>query len=187
MALHTKGLRNRILATGAWFTGVVGTLAALSLSWWWKIDELRSPQDVPQAALMQKLDVGRLWLTPVAVKYHNEGGGRRIVLETLLENRTGSTQTALFGAPARLPKLLAGDQPLPDPEVILSRDQERLTSLQPRMPEQVQFIWTIENMDRGQNLSVEFSKQTFKLQDNLYGQSSWLGSSVAAVLPLPRE
>lgn len=162
--------------------GAAGTLAAITLSWWWKVEDARTPKHLPLAVLGQKIEAGRVQLTPLAVHY-DEG---KLVLEADVENPTGETQTGPFGTPARLPELVDGNHSLPAAEVFLIRDAEPLAALQPRLRERVRFVWTLDAAPQG-GAVIRFSKQSFKLQDNFYGQASWLGFSAVAELPVPPE
>lgn len=103
-----------------------------------------------------------------------EQGERRLVLTGLLENVTGSTQEAVFGSPEKLPELSSGDTKFPAPQVNLVRDNYFLKQLQPRIREAVTIIWDVPQGWREQEVSIKFSAQQFKLNDNLYSKASWL-------------
>lgn len=179
MAKLKKHLKGSVSQTRAWVLGAAGSLAAISLSWWWLIEEARAPRELPPAALGQRIEVGRVWLTPLEL--HHKGG--QLVLEAEAENPTGETQTLPFGLPASLPQLVDGARILPAAEVILTRDEAPLAALQPRLRERIRFVWSVEAPPQ-KGAVIRFSKQAFKLQDNLYGQASWLGFSAVAELPI---
>lgn len=72
------------------------------LPWWWKVDDARTPQAQPVAAIGQPIDLGRSVLTPQALELRRGQG--QIVLTALIENVTAETQTAVFGLPAKPPE-----------------------------------------------------------------------------------
>ncbi len=54
------------------------------------------------------------------------------------------------------------------------RDDAPLYELQPRIPEKIALVWTLPTPWQPQTVEIAFSRQPFKLRDNLYGQASWL-------------
>lgn len=163
----------RILATA-------GVAAAVLLTWWWKVDDARTPQAQPVAAIGQPIDLGRSVLTPQALELRRGQG--QIVLTALIENVTAETQTAIFGLPAKPPELVLDGKALPPPEIVLLRDNDALQALQPRLPEEIALIWPAPAGWQPDAVRVGFSKQLFKLRDNFFGKSSWLGFVPAATL-----
>lgn len=174
-----KNLKGSVSQTRKWLFGTAGSLAAITLSWWWMIEDARAPRELPRAAFGQQLEVGRVWLTPLELS-HKDG---LLILEAEAENPTGETQTLPFGLPDRLPRLVDGARSLPAAEVILRRDEAPLLALQPRLRERLRFLWRLDAPPQS-GAVIRFSKQTFKLQDNLYGQASWLGFTAVAELPI---
>ncbi len=150
-----------------------GVAAAVLLSWWWKVEDARIPETAPAAGFGRPVDLGRSMLTPAALEWRADDG--QIVLNAVMENTTGETQIAIFGAPAHLPQLILDGAPQPAPEIVLSRDNAPLRQLQPRMAEEIALIWPAPPGWRPVPVQIDFERQTFKLKDNLYGQSSWLG------------
>ncbi|MGA0614811.1 hypothetical protein [Paracoccus sp. KR1-242] len=171
----------RLLAT-------LGIAAAVLLSWWWKIDEARSPEDAPETAFGQQIDLGRSLFTPEALVLRRQPDGPdQLVMTALIENITGATQAAVFGSPPRPPGLSIDGAPLDAPEVTLLRDGEMLRELQPRLPERITLAWTLSRPWQAQPVEIGFARQTFKLRDNLYGQSSWLGFVPSARMTVEPE
>lgn len=156
----------------------VGVAAAVLLSWWWKVDDLRAPDALPVVGFGQPVDMGRTLLTPQALQLHQTAG--RLVMTALAENLTGQTQNAIFGAPGRPPEVSVAGQALAAPEILLTRDDGPLGQLQPRLPEQIQLIWQLPAGWVPEEVEISFAKQRFKLEDNLYGQASWLGFTPTA-------
>ncbi|AUH64812.1 hypothetical protein [Paracoccus zhejiangensis] len=157
-----------------------GVTAAVLLSWWWKVEDARTPEDAPAAAFGAALDLGRTAFTPVALDWHPAEG--KLVLSALIENRTGETQVAVFGGPPHPPELVLDGVPQEPPQVILRRDDEPLQDLQPRLSEEIALVWPAPPDWQPAPVRIDFDRQAFKLRDNLYGQSSWLGFSPAARL-----
>lgn len=157
-----------------------GVAAAVLLSWWWKVEEARTPETAPAAAFGRAVDLGRTVLTPVSLEWRADEG--QIVLNAAIENITGETQVAIFGTPPHPPQLILEGASQPAPEIVLSRDKAPLQQLQPRMPEEIALVWPAPPGWHPQEVQVDFDKQTFKLKDNLYGQSSWLGFAPVARL-----
>ena len=157
-----------------------GVAAAVLLSWWWKVEEARSPENAPATGFGSTVDLGRTALTPVALEW--QSGKGRLVLTAVIENMTGETQVAIFGGPPHPPQLILNGVPQEPPDIVLLRDDAPLQQLQPRMSEGIALIWQAPPDWRGGQVQVDFAKQAFKLKDNLYGQSSWLGFSPAARL-----
>ena len=163
----------RLLATA-------GLAAAILLSWWWRIDEARSPDQVPVVALGDRIDLGRSVITPLSLRLSDHDG--QLILDAVIENVTGRTQGAVFGMPEHLPQLVLDGTPIDPAEVVLTRDGETLRQLHPRMPERIALLWTLPPEWQPAEVRVDFAKQIFKLRDNLYGQSNWLGFEPAARL-----
>ncbi|WP_312525250.1 hypothetical protein [Paracoccus sp. (in: a-proteobacteria)] len=162
----------RLLATA-------GVAAAILLSWWWKVDEARTPEVITVASLGQAIDLGRTIITPQA--FHLRGSDpATLVMSARIENVTGESQTTLFGSPAHPPKVMIDGVALPEPDLVLIRDQQPLRQLHPRMPEQIEMIWPAPPDWQPKEVQILFDKQIFKLRDNLYGQASWLGFLPAA-------
>lgn len=155
-----------------------GIAAALLLGWWMRIEAARSPDLLPEIRLGESVSLGRTQLRPDSLTL--EDG--RLVLRALAENVTGETQSSPFGIPARPPEAVIGDSVLPTPEIVLLRDQAPLGQLQPLLPEEISMIWTLPEDWRPVPVTLRFSRETFKLRDNLYGQASWLGHVPAATL-----
>lgn len=172
----------RLLAT-------LGVTAAVLLGWWWRVEAARTPDQIPLAAFGQPIDMGRSMATPLALDLRRAAdGSEQLVLTARLENITGSTQSAFFGTPPLPPELVIGTTDLPPPETILMRDGAVLRQLQPRLPEQVELIWTLPPGVTPNQVEIKFSREIFKFRDNLYGQSSWLGTKPAArLLATPKE
>lgn len=166
----------RLLAT-------LGVAAAVMLGWWWRIEDARAPEQIPAAAFGQPVDMGRSMATPLALDLRRAAGQPdRLVLSARLENLTGETQIAFFGAPPLPPELLIEGAGIPAPEIVLTRDGAPLQQLQPRLPEEVELIWTLPPGPPPPQVEIKFSREIFKFRDNLYGQSSWLGTEPAARL-----
>ena len=164
----------RLLATA-------GIAAAVLLSWWLRIDQARTPSEIPVTSFGETVDLGRSLFTPEALQLHRgPDQPDQLVLTASVENVTGKTQAAIFGSPPHPPLLTVGDSPLAPPEIVLMRDGASLYELQPRIPEKVALVWTLPAPWQPQSVEIAFSRQTFKLRDNLYGQSSWLGFVPAA-------
>lgn len=166
----------RLLAT-------LGVAAAVLLGWWWRVEDARTPDQIPPAIFGQPVDMGRSMATPLALDLHRQAGqADQLVLTARLENITGETQLGYFGQPPLPPELVIGDADIPAPEIILKRDGAALQQLQPRLPEEVELIWTLPPGTVPAQVEIRFSKEIFKFRDNLYGQSSWLGTEPAARL-----
>ncbi|RCW86803.1 hypothetical protein [Paracoccus lutimaris] len=157
-----------------------GIAAAVLLSWWWKIEEARSPETAPAAAFGTAVDLGRTALTPMVLEW--QPGDGRLVLTAAIENLTGETQVAIFGGPPHPPQLILNGAPQEPPQIVLLRDDAPLQQLQPRISEDIALIWQVAPDWQAGQVQIDFAKQAFKLKDNLYGQSSWLGFSPAARL-----
>src|SRR5699024_4665472 len=86
---------------------VSGVIAAIGLSWWWKIEDVRTPDTTPRVSFGDPVEAGRAKLTPLSltVQRSDEGGGR-FILDGEFLNETGSTLESVFGFPARLPEIL---------------------------------------------------------------------------------
>lgn len=136
------------------------------------------------------LALGRVALTPLSLQLGEPSGNGRsaLVLSATLENVTGETQAASFGYPFRLITVKADNAELGDPRITLLRDRQSLFQLQPRMPEEVEITWQMpKEWQPDEPLSLTFFRQQFKLEDNLYGRSSWLGySPVARIAATPQ-
>ena len=168
----------RLLATA-------GVAAAVLLSWWWKVEDARTPETAPAAVFGAALDLGRTRLTPLALEFRSRD--RQLVLNALIENQTGQSQIAIFGGPPHPPQLILDGAPMDPPEILLLRDDEPLQQLQPRLSEEIALIWPAPAGWQPGPVRIDFARQAFKLRDNLYGQSSWLGFSPAARLTATPE
>lgn len=159
-----------------------GVTAAVLLSWWWKVQDARAPDVLPVATLGQPVDLGRSRLTPLALEWR--AGGAELVLRAEVENITGETQVAMFGNPPSPPEMRLGDDALEPPLMLLARDQALLQDLQPRLPERIDLVWKAPAGWQGGPVTLRFFKEQFKLRDNLYGQSGWLGAAPVAQMEL---
>lgn len=159
----------RILATA-------GVTAAVLVTWWGKIEDARTPRTIPEIIIGQPVDLGRSRITPLAMTAEPD----RLTLTVQIENLTGETQMMPFGS--RPPELLLDDSTAAPSEIVLLRDQEPLAQLQPRLPETVALSWQTPAGWKTADPEIIFLRQNFKLRDNLYGQSSWLGFVPAARL-----
>ncbi len=168
-----RQLRLRLIATA-------GATAALLLTWWWKVDDLRNPPELPAITFGQSVDMGRTRLTPLKLEWREvEGSPAQMVMTAMAENITGETQSAIFGIPPYPPQAVLAGVELPAPDIKLRRDDSYAQQLQPRLPEEIELIWTLPDGITPQEVEILFSKQIFKLRDNLYGQASWLGFTPA--------
>ena len=154
----------------------IGLLAAIGWTWWGKVEDARAPDAPPAIAFGEEIRVGRALFTPqtLTIEQGREQGERKLVLTGLLENETASTQVSVFGSPEKLPELSSGGKAFPNPQVNLVRDDTFLRELQPRIREVVTIVWDVPQGWVEQDVSIAFSAQTFKLNDNLYGKASWL-------------
>lgn len=165
----------------------VGLVAAVMLSWWWKVDAARAPDLVAGTSFGQPIDLGRTFFTPEALLLR-QSEPPELVLSATIENVTGETQRSFFGMPANPPQIILDGAPLAEePEIILLRDDAPLLQLQPRMPEKIQMVWPLPADWQPKPVQIAFEKQTFKLRDNLYGQSSWLGYTPVAQMTVTPE
>ncbi|MCP8896488.1 hypothetical protein KYK29_16300 [Shinella daejeonensis] len=164
-----RQIRVRVLAA-------IGVFAAIVVTWWMKVEDARIPDAPPEIAFGEPVSVGRSVFTPqkLTIKPGREPGERMLVLTGLLENVTGATQKAVFGFPEKLPELSSGDTDFPTPQVNLVRDNYFLKQLEPRIREAVTIVWKIPQDWQEQDVSIKFSAQKFKLNDNLYSKASWL-------------
>ena len=146
------------------------------VAWWMKVEDARIPEVAPAVAFGEPVKVGRAVFIPqkLSVVQGKEQGKRKLVLTGLIENITGTTQTAVFGFPEKLPELSSGDTVFPAPKVTLVRDNYPLIQLQPRIRETVTVVWDVVPDWREGEVSIKFSAQQFKLNDNLYSKASWL-------------
>lgn len=164
----------------------IGVAAAVLLGWWWRVEEARTPDQIPLTAMGQPVEMGRSTATPLALELRREAGkADQLVLTARLENVTGQTQIAYFGTPPQPPALVIDGAEIPPPDVILKRDGAPLDQLQPRLPEEVELVWTLPSGMAPAEVEIRFSKEIFKFRDGLYGQSSWLGSEPVARLVAP--
>lgn len=182
-ALLLRRLRVRLVTSA-------GVAAALLFGLWLKVEDARAPKDPPLIVPGQSVDLGRVELTPLSLILAppaQDGQPARLLMQVRLLNLTGESQTAVFGFPPHPPELTINDVALPEPEVILDRDDAPLTQLHPRLAEQVTLIWQVPPDWQPGPLALMFHRQTFKLKDNLYGQSSWLQFQPAARMALTLE
>lgn len=92
----------RLLATA-------GATLAVLVGFWSSVEDLRTPDTVPQISFGQPVEMGRTRLTPLTLGWQDGQDGPQITLRALAENVTGETQFAVFGTPARLPELRLED------------------------------------------------------------------------------
>lgn len=152
-----------------------GVVAAIGLSWWWKVDEARTPDQLATTGLGLPIDLGRTLFTPEKLVLRSIEGESELVMTAMIENVTGETQVAMFGMPAHPPQAVLDDSALPDPTINLIRDNSPLYQLQPRLPERIELVWEVPDGWEPGDLTVRFERQRFKIRDNLYGKSNWLG------------
>ena len=170
---HTPSLFKRVWLQLLAATGVI---AAVGLNWWWKIEDVRTPDAAPLVSFGDAVEAGRAKLTPLSLAVeHSEESGGRFILDAELLNETGSTLESVFGFPPKLPELLVEGERIEAAGIRLERDGEPLRQLQPRLPERVSIFWEAPPEWTPGTVRVHFSRQTFKLRDNLYGQANWLG------------
>lgn len=169
--------RMRRLAIWLYMSSGVGLAA--SLTWWAMIDQARQVSDMPVARMNAPLDLGRIRMTPLELRITDDTPS--LMLRAVVENLTGETQDMPFGFPPRFPAAQRGDAPLPDPAIILSRDEAPLRQLHPRMPEEIRIVWALPGPSRDP-VSVTFFRQDFKLRDSIYGRATWLGHTAVARL-----
>lgn len=169
-----------------------GITAAILYGWWQAVEGARTPPSLPEIKTGSSLALGRVVLTPLSIELRpaassSEGAQPQLVLSALVENVTGETQAAAFGYPPRLVTIEADELAFDAPEITLLRDRQPLYQLQPRMPEEVEIIWKTPASWQPGELSITFFRQQFKLKDNLYARSSWLGySAVARMVTTPK-
>jgi len=168
-----------------------GITAAALYTWWQAVEGARTPTVLPETSTGATLTLGRFELTPLSLQLRpssssSAAGKQMVVLSAKVENITGQTQSALLGYPPRLVTIEAGDTAFGVPEVTLLRDHQPLRQLQPRMPEEVEIAWHTPENWQAEELSLTFYRQQFKLKDNLYSRSNWLGySAVARMAAMP--
>jgi len=168
-----------------------GIIAAALYTWWQAIEGARISPVLPETRPGEALALGRVQLTPLSLQMRpvqsaSTGEKQMLVLSAKVENVTGETQPAPFGYPPRLVTVEAGDAAFGTPEITLLRDRQPLRQLQPRMPEEVEITWHAPESWQPEELSLTFYRQQFKLKDNLYGRSNWLGySAVARMAAMP--
>ncbi len=171
-------LKSAARQIGIRLLAAIGIVVAVIVTWWMKVEDARIPDTSPQVAFGEPVSVGRSVFTPqkLAIEVGREPDERMLVLTGLLENVTGTTQKAMFGFPEKLPVLTSGSTDFPAPQVNLVRDSHFLKQLEPRIREAVNIVWKIPQDWREQDVSIKFSAQKFKLNDNLYSKASWLQS-----------
>lgn len=176
----SRSLARRIVLRIA---ATLGIVAALTVSWWMRVENAREKHELPVVAFGDHIDLGRTMLTPLSLLF-SEGsdGQRQLILKARAENHTGETQGAIFGFPPKPPQIQSGEVQLGPPEILLNRDGEQLVQLQPRMPEEISVIWKVPVEWEPDQLSMTFFQQNFKLRDNLYGQANWLTFAPTALL-----
>jgi len=163
-----------------------GITAAVVYGWWQTVESARTAPVLPVAQMGSSMPLGRVALTPLTLQLRPAPASSThaqplLVLSAMVENISGETQAAPFGYPPRLVTVKAGELALGAPEITLLRDRQPLYQLQPRMPEEVEIAWqTPPGWQPGQELSLTFFRQQFKLKDNLYGRSNWLGYNAYA-------
>lgn len=176
ISLIRRGAR-RVLAAS-------GITAAVLYGWWQAVEGART-EALPDAGPGVTLALGRVALTPLSLQWRpasTDEDQPRLVLAATLENVTSMTQPASFGHPSRLVTVEAVEngQSFGEPGLTLVRDRQALVELQPRMPELVEIAWQAPPGWQPGEVSLTFFRQRFKLEDNLYGRSSWLGYSAIA-------
>jgi len=176
MAMARYSLRSTARQIRVRVLAAIGVFAAIVVTWWVKVEDARIPDTLPQIAFGEPVNVGRSVFTPqyLTIEPGDEQGERKLVLTGLLENVTGTTQRAVFGFPEKLPELSSGGTKFSAPRVNLVRDNYFLKQLEPRIREAVSIAWDVPPDWREQDVSIEFSAQQFKLNDNLYSKASWL-------------
>ncbi|MCB5362716.1 hypothetical protein H0484_02965 [Pusillimonas sp. CC-YST705] len=189
MAKQTRSLLRRAARRALAASGV--TIAVL-YSWWQIIEAAREPGTLPATSMGTPLALGRVELTPTRLQLRpaldsQNTTGLQLVLSAQVLNMTGETQSAPFGYPPRLVTANHAGVTLEAPQVQLLRDHEPLLQLQPRMPEEVEIIWQLPARASPEPLQLTFFHQQFKLKDNLYGRSNWLGYSALAHLTTTPE
>ena len=167
----------RIIAT-------LGIAAAVVTTWWMKVEDARAPDAPPTITFGEPVKVGRSVFTPqkLVVVADSNNGERQLVLSGTLENMTASSQRAMFGTPETLPIPTSGDTVFSSPRVTLVRDNYFLKQLEPRVREEITIAWKVPSDWQEQDVSITFSAQRFKLKDNLYAKSSWLGFYPTGIL-----
>lgn len=169
-----------------------GITAAILYGWWQAVENARAPHSLPKTELGTPLALGRVALTPLALHLRPASpsatdGRPLLVLSAKVENVTGETQAAPFGYPPRLVTVETDRLAFETPEIILLRDRQPLRQLQPRIAEEVEIIWKTPANWQAEDLSFTYFQQQFKLKDNLYGRSSWLGYSAVASMVMTPE
>jgi len=167
-----------------------GITAAILYTWWQAIEGARTVSVLPQAQVGSPLALGRVELTPLSLQLRpapTSDAPPLLVLSAQVENVTGETQSAPFGYPPRLVVIEADTAAFDHPDITLLRDRQPLRELQPRMPEAVEIAWQVPKGWQPGELSLTFFRQAFKLKDNLYGRSNWLGYSAAAHMAVTPE
>jgi len=169
-----------------------GITAAILYGWWQAIESARMVPTLPEAQIGLPLALGRVALTPLSLQLRSAAPSSSsaqplLVLSARVENVTGETQFAPFGYPPRLVTAEADKLAFDAPEITLLRDHQPLYQLQPRMPEVVEIAWQPPEDWQTGKLSLTFFQQQFKLKDNLYGRSNWLGYSAVARLAATPE
>ncbi|NYT84837.1 hypothetical protein [Pollutimonas harenae] len=170
-----------------------GITAAILYGWWQAIEGARTAPSLPEVQPGSSLALGRVLLTPLSIELrpaapHSKNAQTQLVLSAIVENVTSETQAAAFGYPPRLVTVEADQLEFGAPDITLLRDRQPLLQLQPRMPEKVEIAWQAPaGWQTGEKLSLTFFRQQFKLKDNLYARSSWLGySPVARMAATPK-
>lgn len=155
----------------------IGLAAAILTTWWMKVEDARAPKAPSAVAFGQPVKVGRSIFTPqkLILDSGDGQGDRRLILTGLLENATRSSQQAFFGFPDQPVVLTSGGATFEAPRVNLGRDGRLLVQLEPRIREAVDIVWKVPPGWQEQDVTISFSAQRFKLKDNLYAKSSWLG------------
>ncbi|MFV0332874.1 MAG: hypothetical protein ACK5JR_02220 [Tropicimonas sp.] len=180
--MDAKKPKSRTRRFVIWLYMSSGVAIAAALGWMARVDQVRQVTELPLAALNVPLDLGRISMTPLNLWISGDAAPPVLVLRARLENITGETQDAPFGFPPRYPAAQLGEAQLADPRITLSRDNELLHQLHPRMPETVQFLWTLSGPPDGEEASITFFRQNFKLRDNIHGRAAGLGHEPAARL-----
>lgn len=164
-----------------------GATAAVLLSWWWKVDDMRAPDQLPTTSFGQPVDMGMFLFTPLSLQLRHATTDQpgTLVMTATVENITGETQ--ILATPRGMPKVTLNGEVLSDPEMTLMQDGTPLSQLQPRLPKTVELVWAVPADWQAQPVGISFAKQTFKLRDNMFGKSSWLGFTPTAQMTITPE
>ncbi|WP_448953712.1 hypothetical protein [Labrys neptuniae] len=167
----------------------IGGAAAAAISLGISLYHLRNPEQVPVKAAGEAIEAGRWLVTPASAAAATtlpdgrpvKPGRRALVLDVTLANRTERTSNAVAGI-LKLGNLANAE----GPDFYLLRDKERLTALQPRLPERLQAVWTVPaEAVLPKTLELTIAGATFKPKDNLYGAPGWFNPHDVARMSIP--